>query len=214
MDRRLNLDETQKCLKAWRELRDNDALTLLTVCNMGLVKFLAHKYLGKGLTFDELVSAGYEGLIRAINKFDYQESHIQAFSTYISVVIENAIRAELKQYNKHSHILSFEQPLGKNQDGEELIVGDIVGSDEDEMEESVFAKVETGVVFEVLKSLTTRERQILLLRYGFGGIPSKTQAEIAQIFGCSRAAVAMHEKKALIKLRQPRNAKKLKDFLH
>ncbi len=67
MTRILSVEETRKCLRAWREFADRDALEVLTVCNGGLVVFIAKKYLGRGLTFDELKSAGNEGLLNAIN---------------------------------------------------------------------------------------------------------------------------------------------------
>ena len=212
MARLLTLDETEKYLKLYREFADEDALTLLVTCNGGLVGFFAKKYLGKGLTFDELVSAGNEGLIKAINKFDYEEREIQGFSTYISVAIENAMKYELRKYHKHSHVLSFEQPLGQNKDGDELTIEDIVGTDAEELMEDVISEMKIDIVREALKSLTSREQQIILLRYGLDDVHRKTQAEVAKIFGCSIPTIAKQEQKALIKMRHPRNTRKLKDF--
>lgn len=213
MASRLNLDETEKSLRAWRERGDEDALTLLTVRNRGLVVFFAKKNLGKGLTFDELVSAGNEGLIRAINKFNYSEIAIQNFSSYISTAIENAIKYEFRRYNKHSHVLSFNQCLGQNKDGDELTIEDIVGTNEEELVENVIAKMKINIVREALQSLTSREQQIILLRYGLDEEHKKTQEEVAQIFGCSRATIVKQEQKALVKMRHPRNTRKLKDFI-
>ena len=212
MARLLTLDETEKYLKLYREFANEDALTLLVTCNGGLVRFFAKKYLGKGLTFDELVSAGNEGLIKAINKFDYEEREIQGFSAYISVAIENAIKYELKKYHKHSHVLSFEQPLGHNKDGDELTIEDIVGTDAEQLEDDVISEMKIDIVREALKSLTSREQQIILLRYGLDDVHRKTQAEVAKIFGCSVPTIAKQEQKALIKMRHPRNTRKLKDF--
>lgn len=212
MARLLTLDETEKYLKLYREFANEDALTLLVTCNGGLVRFFAKKYLGKGLTFDELVSAGNEGLIKAINKFDYEEREIQGFSAYISVAIENAIKYELKKYHKHSHVLSFEQPLGHNKDGDELTIEDIVGTDAEQLEDDVISEMKIDIVREALKSLTSREQQIILLRYGLDDVHRKTQAEVAKIFGCSIPTIAKQEQKALIKMRHPRNTRKLKDF--
>lgn len=213
MARRLTLEETEKCLKAWRELKDKDALTLLTVCNSGLVGFFAKKYIGNGLTFDELVSAGNEGLIRTINKFDYQEGEIQAFRSYMAIAIENSMKNELKKYHKHSHVLSYDQPIRESKDGDELTLKDIIGSDADELEKNVISKMKNDVVREALKTLTSREQQIILARYGLDDAHKKTLEELAEIFGCSKQSIANQEKKALIKMRHPRNTKKLKDFL-
>lgn len=213
MARLLTLDETEKYLKLYREFADEDALTLLVTCNGGLVGFFAKKYLGKGLTFDELVSAGNEGLIKAINKFDYEEREIQGFRAYISVAIDNAMKYELRKYNKHSHVLSFEQPLGQNKDGDELTIEDIVGTDAEELIEDVISEMKIDIVREALKSLTSREQQIIFLRYGLDDVHRKTQAEVAEIFDYSTHTIAKQEQKALVKMRHPRNTRKLKDFI-
>lgn len=213
MSRLLTLDETEKYLKLYREFANEDALTLLVTCNSGLVGFFAKKYLGKGLTYDELVSAGNVGLIKAINKFDYEEREIQGFSTYISVAIENAMKYELRKYHKHSHVLSFEQPLGQNKDGDELTIEDIVGTDAEELIDDVISEMKIDIVREALKSLTSREQQIIFLRYGLDDVHRKTREEVAQMLGCSQTSIAKQEQKALIKMRHPRNTRKLKDFL-
>ena len=213
MIRKLSLEETKKCLRAWRDFSDKEALEVLMVCNGGLVVFFVKKYLGKGLTFDELKSAGDEGLLRAINKFDYKEREIEKFSSYISVAIENQIRIELKKYNKHSHVLSFDQPIGQNKDGDEMTIEDLIGTDANQLIEDVISEMKIDIVRDALQCLTSRERQIILLRYGLDDTHKKTQDEIAEIFGCSKSLIAKQEKKALIKMRHPRNTKKLKDFI-
>lgn len=213
MIRKLSLEETKKCLRAWREFSDKEALEVLMVCNGGLVVFFVKKYLGKGLTFDELKSAGDDGLLRAINKFDYKEREIEKFSSYISVAIENQIRIELKKYNKHSHVLSFDQPIGQNKDGDEMTIEDLIGTDANQLIEDVISEMKIDIVRDALQCLTSRERQIILLRYGLDDTHKKTQDEIAEIFGCSKSLIAKQEKKALIKMRHPRNTKKLKDFI-
>jgi RNA polymerase sporulation-specific sigma factor len=211
MTRRLSLDETKKYLKAWRELSDKDALETLIVCNSGLVGFLAKKYLGNGLTFEELKSAGFEGLLNAINKFDYNE--IEYFSSYISVAIENRMKNELRMYNKHSHVLSFNQPIGQNKDGEELKIEDLVGTDAEQLIDDVIIEMKIDIVREALNCLTSREKQIILLRFGLDEVHRRTQDEVAEIFGCSKRTIAYQEQKALIKMRHPKNTKKLKDFI-
>ena len=213
MARRLTLEETKKCLKAWRELGDKDALTLLTVCNSSLVGFFVKKYIGKGLTFEELVSAGNEGLIRAINKFDYRERAIEAFSTYISLAIENQMKRELKKYNKHSRVESLEQPIGYNKDGDEMKIEDMIGTDGEELIQNVISEMKIDIVREALQSLTSREQQIILMRYGLDEAHKKTQEEVAEIFGCSKKTIIRQEQRALAKMRHPRNTRKLKDFI-
>lgn len=213
MARRLSLDETKNCLRAWRELGDEDALEVLTICNGGLVGFFAKKYLGKGLTFEELQSAGNEGLINAINKFNYNEKTIEGFSSYISIAIENQMKMELRKYNKHSHVLSFDQPIGQNKDGDEMKIEDLIGTDAEQLIEDVISEMKIDIVREALQCLTSREQQIILLRYGLDEVHKKTQDEVAEIFGCSKATIAKQEQRALVKMRHPRNTRKLKDFI-
>lgn len=213
MARRLSLDETKNCLRAWREFADEKALEVLTICNSGLVGFFAKKYLGKGLTFEELQSAGNEGLLKAINKFDYNERAIEGFSSYISIAIENQMKMELRKYNKHSHVLSFDQPIGQNKDGDEMKIEDLAGTDAEQLIEDVISEMKIDIVREALQCLTSREQQIILLRYGLDEVHKKTQDEVAEIFGCSQATIAKQEQKALVKMRHPRNTRKLKDFI-
>lgn len=212
MARRLSLEETKKCLIAWRQLGDRDALTLLTVCNQGLVNYFVKRYMGKGLTYDELQSAGNLGLINAINKFNYLDNGVDGFSSYVSAAIENGIKYELRKYNKHSHVLSLEEPIGHNKDGDELKIYDIVGTDSEELVNGVISEMKIDIVRNALKCLTTRERQIILLRYGLDEANRKTQEEIAEMFGCTKSLISKQEQKALIKMRHPKNTRKLKDF--
>lgn len=213
MSRRLTLDETKNCLRLWREYDDEEALELLIICNNGLVKRIAKKYLGTGLTFDELESAGIDGLFNAINKFDYEERAIEGFSSYISIAIENQMKNELRKYKKHSHVLSFDQPIGQNKDGDEMKIEDIVGTDAEQLLEDVISEMKIEIVREALQCLTSREQQIILLRYGLDDKHRKTQEEVAEIFDCSKATIAKQEQKALIKMRHPKNTRKLKDFI-
>lgn len=173
MARRLTLDETKNCLRAWRELANEEALEVLTIGNGRLVGFFAKKYLGKGLTFEELQSAGNEGLLNAINKFDYNERAIEGFSSYISIAIENQMKMELRKYNKHSHVLSFDQPIGQNKDGDEMRIEDLVGTDAEQLIEDVISEMKIDIVREALQCLTSREQQIILLRYGLDEVHKK-----------------------------------------
>lgn len=213
MAKRLTLDETKNCLRLWREYSDKEALELLTTCNDGLVRFIVKKYLGGRLTFDDLYSAGTLGLINGINKFDYKERAMEIFSTYISVSIENQIKMEFRKYYKHSHVLSLDQPIGYDNDGEEMRLEDILGTDSSQLIDDVISSMKIDIVREALQCLTSREKQIILLRYGLDDAHCKTQSEVALIFGCSRPHITKQEQKALIKMRHPRNTKKLKDFI-
>lgn len=213
MSKVLSLDETKDLLVAWREFGDREAYTSLTVYNFGLVNTIAKRFYSDGTDFNDLVSAGTEGLIRAINKFDYQKYSMGAFTTYAGNSIENQIKMELRNYNKHKHVLSFENPTTNIVDGDHITIGDLIGSDEEEICELITSKMKIKIIREILKSLTPRERQIIMLRYGLNEQENKTQVEIAKDFGCSRSLISKQEKAALVKLRRPENIKKLKPYL-
>jgi len=212
MDKRLSNEQTLNCLKLWRENFDEDALTLLASSNMALVKYIAYKYLNNGLSFDELTSAGNEALVKAINKFDYINRPIECFGTYLSRSIENGIRREFGNYNKHSHVLSFNAPIGYDKHGDEMTVEQTIGTEPEKLLNDVIDGMKIEVVKESLKCLTSRERQVILLRYGLDEQHRKTLDEIGKLFGISRQAISQIEQKALIKMRHPKNTRKLKDF--
>lgn len=213
MDNRLTLEETEKYLIEWRDYHDERALEKLIKNNEGLLKYIARRYLNKGLTYDELVSAGTEGLLKAINMFDYIDKSVSSFSSYAGTAIENEMRFELKKYKKHNHVLSLEQPIGQNNDGDELTLEDIIESDDEELIEDIISNMKNEIVRDALNCLTSREKQIILLRYGLDDEHSKTQEEVAQIFNCSQTMIVKQEQKALIKMRHPKNTKKIKDFI-
>lgn len=212
MSKTLNDEQNLNYLKLWRENNDEDALTLLVVSNRGLVKCISAKYINSGVPFDDLVSSGNEALIRAIYRFDYHNYSIQTFSTYISKAIESGILKELRIYNKHNQVLSFDDPLGYNKNGDELKVEEIIGTEPEKLLNDVVNEMKIEVVREALKCLTSRERQIILLRYGLNEQNKKTLKEIGNLLGISGQAVSQIEQKALMKMRHPRNTRKLKDF--
>lgn len=213
MNDKLTKEDIKQYLVAWREFNDKNARQILIVYNTKLVRFIAKNYLGKGLSFDEILSSGNLGLINAINKFDYQNYPIDSFSTYIATAIENQIKRDLAYYNKHSHVLSFEEPIGKNKDGDEMTIEETLGTDAEQLTEDVVAEFKNDILRKSLQCLTTREKQIILLRYGLNEENSKTLEEVAEIFNCSRQTIFNQERKALIKMHHPRITRKLKDFV-
>lgn len=209
---KLTLEETRDNLIKWREQGNEEALILLINCNLGLVYYFVYRYLNQELSFDDLCSAGKEGLFKAINKFDYINHPVEKFSSYIAIAIDNQIKMELRSYNKHNHVLSFDQIIGKNDD-DELKLEEIIGTDSKSLIVDVVNELRIDTIKEILQCLSPKERQIILLRYGFGKDKKRTLEEVATILGCSRQLVSKHEQKALTKMRRPGNIKKLKDFM-
>lgn len=213
MSRRLTLDETYKCLKSWRELNDKDAYTLLVKSNSGLVALIARKYLNGSLTFDELFSAGNLGLLNAINKFNYKENSIKAFSTYIGVTIENTIKLEFANYNKHKDVISFNEPIGYNEEYDEFLIEETIGTDEKLVEEAAIKNIRSSIIKEVLSNLSERERKIISLRFGLDNGEYKTLEEVASMCNSTIPKIAEEERKILRKIRHPKYSRKLKIFL-
>lgn len=210
MSKILSLDETKELLIGWRENGDRKAYTSLTVHNFDLVNDMVQKHEENGMDYNDLFSSGVEGLIKAINKFDYENCSIENFYNYACVMIESQIEMELTNYNKHKHVLSFEDLIIQGHDGNHIQVSDLLSSDDNETYNLIMSKMKSEIIKEVLKSLTPTQRQIIIMRYGLDEQNCKTQKEIANGMGCTRAWISRQEKSALLKLRRPENVKRLK----
>lgn len=210
---RLSKEETKKLLELYKNHGNKDAFSKLVEYNLGLVKFFCTKYKESGLSYDDMYSIGSEALVRAIMLFQIEKG-CDAFSSYISITINYSIINEIKKYNKRkSFEKSLEEPIGSSKDGDELRLEDILGTDPNKLTDDVIEEMKIDVVRESLKCLTHREQQIILLRYGLDDKNRKTQEEVAKYFDCTPQAIAYQEKKAIMKMRHPRNTKKLKDFV-
>lgn len=209
MKENYSVEKSIKLLKAWRENKDREALNLLIISNTGLVIYHAKKYLGNGLSLDELKSAGYLGLLNAVNHYNYEEKDNYNFVPYVSVAIKNTILNDLRKYRKHSYVLSLSEPVMNNDDNYELTLEDIISTDPDGLIDKVIDDMKIDIVKDSLKSLTSREQKIIILRYGLDDMHRKTQKEVAELFGCSPAIIAKQENKALVKMRHPKNTRKL-----
>lgn len=216
MTKELSNKDRKRLLYLWQKNHDEEALTLLISSNMGLVVYLANKYSkSKTIPFDDLVSTGKEGLLKALNKYDLKrEERAISFSSYLTVSIENQIRMEIRKQNKHKKTISLEKPVYIDEKGNNILIKDMIGTNKDQLFNDVADKFKTIVINEVLNVLNDREKQIILLRYGLNDIECKTQKEIANLFNCSQAGICRQEQRALTKMRRPRHAKKIKDFIN
>lgn len=209
MVKRLTLEETLENLKKWREHGDEDALTLLVLSNQGLVKYFAYKYGNDVISSEDLQSIGNEALIRAIHQFNYINRSIEGFSSYISTAIEHQIILEFKKNNKHSHVISFNQPIYEDRDGNSISIENAVDSDS---VKSIDNQNNILVIRQLLTYLTEKERQIIILRYGLDCGQERTLEEVGDILGYSRQGIYYREQKALKKMRKPCMLEKY-DFL-
>lgn len=213
MSKLLTLEQTKNNLIAWREQRNEEALVLLITHNLGLVGFFAKKYINKGIEYDDLCSVGKEGLFIAINKFDYINYSVESFTSYVCAVINNQIREELIKYYKHSHVVSFEQSIVQNKNGNDIKIEDLIGTDSEQLIQDAINIIKKDAIKEVMQCLTPRQREIILLRYGLNGSDCMKQEELAEMYGCSKQWISVQEKRALVKMRQPQNLIKLSDFV-
>ncbi len=193
----LSADEEKECFLRLKQ-GDKKAKDKLLTHNLRLVVHVAKKFSG-GAESDDLISVGSIGLIKAVNTFSYDKN--TQFSTYAARCIENEILMLLRVNKKHTPVISINESLGKDKDGNDVTWQDIIPSDED-----VYKNTESSILSENLtavakKCLSEREFEILTLRFGLNNSPVYTQREIAKRLKISRSYISRLEKKALETLR-------------
>lgn len=173
---------------------DKKAKEKLISHNLRLVVHVAKKY-GGSAESDDLISVGSIGLIKAVNTFEYGKN--TQFSTYAARCIENEILMLLRVNKKHIQVMSLNESLGKDKDGNDVALQDIIQNEEDVIE-NVENTVLTEKLIELAQScLSKREFQILTMRYGLNNTPVYAQREIAKKLNISRSYISRLEKKAL-----------------
>ncbi len=174
---------------------DEQAKEKLISHNLRLVAHIVKKYNTAGEA-DDLISVGSIGLIKAINSFRYDKN--TQFSTYAARCIENEILMLIRVNKKHQQVLALNECLGKDKDGNEICLMDIVPNIEGDVIETVENNILTEKLLNIIKKvLSPREYQIICMRFGVGGKPSLTQREVAKKLGISRSYISRLEKKAL-----------------
>ena len=174
---------------------DKKAKEILISHNLRLVAHIVKKYNASGEA-DDLISVGSIGLIKAINTFKYGKN--TQFSTYAARCIENEILMLLRVNKKHLQVLSLNESLGKDKEGNDICIQDVVPDENDDVEKSVENNILTQKLLNIIKNvLSTREYEIICMRYGIGSTPSYTQREIAKKLGISRSYISRLEKKAI-----------------
>lgn len=185
-----------------QDFTKEDARRMLIEHNLRLVVYLAKKFENTGICVEDLISIGTIGLIKGINTFN-PEKKIK-LATYASRCIENEILMYLRRNNKIKLEVSIDEPLNVDWDGNELLLSDILGTDEDIIYRDMENEVEIRMLREALDRLSKRERQIICLRYGIGtkdGI-EMTQKEVADLLGISQSYISRLEKKIMIRLKK------------
>ena len=172
----------------------------LIVHNLRLVVYIAKKFESTGICVDDLVSIGTIGLIKAVNTFS-PEKNIK-LATYASRCIENEILMFLRKSSQHRNDISIDEPLNIDWDGNELLLSDILGTDEDTVNSSIEDDAEKAVLRETVASLPQRERIIMEMRFGMKTGKEMTQKEVADVIGIPQSYISRLEKKIIKKLKK------------
>ncbi|HOJ77442.1 MAG TPA: RNA polymerase sporulation sigma factor SigE [Bacillota bacterium] len=180
---------------------DRAVKTVLIERNLRLVVYIARKFENTGVGIEDLVSIGTIGLIKAVNTFDPAKKI--KLATYASRCIENEILMYLRRNNKIRSEVSFDEPLNIDWDGNELLLSDVLGTENDSIYKYIEEEVDRKLLNSALSHLSDRERVIVELRFGLknGGV-EKTQKEVADYLGISQSYISRLEKRIIRKLKK------------
>lgn len=181
---------------------DDEAKSVLIEHNLRLVVYIAKKFDNTGVGVEDLISIGTIGLIKAINTFNPCKNI--KLATYASRCIENEILMYLRRNNKTKMEVSIDEPLNVDWDGNELLLSDILGTDEDVIYKDMETEVERKLLIKAIAKLTDREQTIVKLRFGINTRDGeeKTQKEVAELLGISQSYISRLEKKIMKRLKK------------
>ncbi|HIZ23162.1 MAG TPA: RNA polymerase sporulation sigma factor SigE [Candidatus Blautia faecigallinarum] len=182
--------------------REEEARSLLIEHNLRLVVYIAKKFDNTGVGVEDLISIGTIGLIKAINTFDPVKKI--KLATYASRCIENEILMYLRRNSKTKMEVSIDEPLNVDWDGNELLLSDILGTDEDVISRHLEDEVEITLLGKAISKLSPREQTIIKLRFGLNSPEGreKTQKEVADLLGISQSYISRLEKRIMKRLKK------------
>ena len=189
--------EEEAAIKALSE-GDEAAKQLLIEHNLRLVVYIARRFENTGINLEDLVSIGSIGLIKAINTFKASKSI--KLATYASRCIENEILMYLRKCGSQRAEVSFDEPLNTDWDGNELLLSDILGTDGQEIVRPLEDDADREMLHTAISMLADREKQIILMRFGFIGGTEYTQKEVADMMGISQSYISRLEKRIIARL--------------
>lgn len=198
----LELEEETQVIGDLGTEYEEEAKSILIEHNLRLVVYIAKKFDNTGVGVEDLISIGTIGLIKSINTFN-PEKNIK-LATYASRCIENEILMYLRRNNKTRLEVSIDEPLNVDWDGNELLLSDILGTDEDVIYRGIENEVERKVLMGAIGKLSEREKKIIKLRFGLGSRDGKemTQKEVASLLGISQSYISRLEKKIMRQLKK------------
>ena len=196
----LNAREEQACIEAMQDHQDKEAKEKLIAHNLRLVVYIAKKFDNTKVGTEDLISIGTIGLMKAIKTFDASKSI--KLATYASRCIENEILMYLRKNNKQKLEVSIDEPLNVDWDGNELLLSDILGTDEDVIYRDLETQADLKLLHQALKTLNGREKMIIELRFGLHSKDGEelTQKQVADLLGISQSYISRLEKKIMKRL--------------
>ena len=181
--------------------RSEEARAILIERNLRLVVYIAKKFENTGIGVEDLISIGTIGLIKAIQTFNLEKKI--KLATYASRCIENEILMYLRRTSKTRMEVSIDEPLNVDWDGNELLLSDILGTDDDVISRDIEDEIDRKLLKKAMETLTAREKKIISLRFGLNGDEEeKTQKEVADMLGISQSYISRLEKKIICRLKR------------
>ena len=179
---------------------ESDIRRILVERNLRLVVYIARKFENTGVALDDLISIGTIGLIKGVNT--YRADKNTKLATYASRCIENEILMYLRKSAAQRAEVSIDEPLNTDWDGNELLLSDVLGTEQDTVMRPLEDDVDHQLLREALSRLPEREKQIVSMRFGLGGRGEKTQKEVADLMGISQSYISRLEKRIMLRLRR------------
>lgn len=195
----LTPDEEEDAISRFQK-GDVEAKNQLIERNLRLVVYIAKKFDNTGIDIEDLISVGTIGLIKAVNSFK-SDKKIK-LATYASRCIENEILMYLRKVVRRRFEISLDEPLNVDSDGNELLLGDVLGTDSDMIYNDIEGGVERDLLKKAITKLSKREQEIVSMRFGLDGAEEITQKEVADLMGISQSYISRLEKKIILRLKK------------
>ncbi len=177
-----------------------DAKQTLIERNLRLVVYISRRFENTGINIEDLISIGTIGLIKSINTYNHNKNI--KLATYASRCIENEILMYLRKINNQKTEVSFDEPLNTDWDGNELLLSDILGTENDMIMRPMEDDVDRLLLLRALSKLSEREKSIIVMRFGLDGTRERTQKEVADLMGISQSYISRLEKRIILRLKR------------
>lgn len=193
-------EEELKLISQLNGENDQAVRTQLIEHNLRLVVYIARKFDNTGIQIEDLISIGTIGLIKAVNTFDGSKKI--KLATYASRCIENEILMQLRRTSRMRYEVSLDEPLNIDWDGNELLLSDVMGTEEDIIYQKIEKDIDKSLLQTAMSKLNPREKTIVELRFGLIGSEERTQKEVADLLGISQSYISRLEKKIIHRLQK------------